>query len=77
MKKKKIANYTEYRVLKRDGQYSIIQVYLNNNNEIVGYSDYIIPTSKSKIDLKYILSSMMVCTRKDTLTDEDLNKIKK
>jgi hypothetical protein len=76
-KKKKRKNTSEFRVLKRDEIYSIIEVYLDHNRNIVGYSDYIIPTAIDTIELKMLLSSMLIATRKMTLTDDDLNfKIK-
>jgi hypothetical protein len=70
MRKKKILpNVSEYRILKRDGIYSIIKVFLNKKDEIVGYTDYIIPTGESKLDLKVMISSMLIATRKPTLTE--------
>ena len=75
-KKKKKLKYCEYRILKRDNNFSVIKVYLNRSNEIIGYSDYIIPTSDSVTGLKILLSSMLTSTRKYVLYDDDL-KVKK
>jgi hypothetical protein len=77
IKKKKKLQFCEYRILKRDGMYSIIKVYLNKSREIVGYSDYIIPVAENPMALKILLSNMLTSTRKYILHDEDLNIKKK
>ena len=77
IKKKKKQYACEYRILKRDDIYSIIEVYLSPTNEILGYSDYIIPTARSVAGLKVKLSTMLTSTRKNVLYDEDLKINKK
>ena len=77
MKTKKIRKITEYRILKSQDNFSVIQVFLNSKEKIIGYTDYIIPTAKTRLDLKLMLSAMLQGCRKDSLTEEDLKSIKK
>lgn len=69
---------SEYRIYKSEETetYSVIQVFLNSKKEIIGYSDYIIPTAKQVHQLKLMLSSMVKCSRQQVLTAEDLKSIK-
>ena len=76
MKKKKKFYTSEYRVLKRGESYSIIKTYLNSRGKIIGYSDYLIPTGLDNLDLKLTLSSMLMATRREALTERDLKSIK-
>ena len=49
---------------------------LNSKGKIIGYSDFLIPTGIDNIDLKLTLSSMLIATRKEALTERDLKSIK-
>jgi len=75
MKKIKKHIDSEYRILNINGNCSIIKVFLDNKRKIVGYTDYIVPAAKTKANLKLLLTKMIISTRKDELTEQDLKSI--
>lgn len=75
MKKVKKHIDLEYRILNINGYCSIIKVFLDSKRKIVGYTDYIVPVAKTKADLKLLLTKMIISTRKDELTEQDLKSI--
>lgn len=76
MKKTKKRNlFSDFRIYRFNEIYSIIEVYYDTKQNIIGYSDIVIPTSANPYSLKILLSRMLNGTRKPVLTDDDLKDL--
>jgi hypothetical protein len=81
MKKIKINkwNYRVFKTIKSNNleEYGIVEVYYDNKDKPIGYTDYEIPWGESLKDLKWQLSSMLKSCRQEILTEEDFKPRKK
>lgn len=86
MAKKKLS-YWNYRIMKSESRsvdgteeytnYSIIEVYYDSKDQIMGYSDHQFPYGETEKELKSDLSMMLKACRLPALTFEQLNPSKK
>lgn len=71
-------NRKDMRVYKdSNGQHSIIEVFLNTKNEIVGIGDIQMPVASDVQGLKNLLFSMFKATRHNIIDDEFLHNFSK